>query len=217
MDTSLTSATAHAEHQARLARPRILRAAKSLYVERGVVAVSLADIAHYLSVPESMVEQWFPSKDQLVQDVMEAHKANIHDAFLQHKESSRNAVEEMLAVRTWVRQEMYQSQNLFLGQVEAHYPASWQQWLDFRAGFLLDHVRTNLGWGISQNLYRDNLNVDFLARLWLQQMGSLSTAAALGLDPAEAHHALVDHFLSGIVTANGAYVLRRLQEAPPFY
>jgi AcrR family transcriptional regulator len=217
MDTSLSSATAHAEHQARLARPRILWAAKSLYVERGVVAVSLADIARYLSVPETTVEKWFPDKDDLVQNVMEAHKASISEAFLQHKESSRNAIEEMLAVRTWVRQEMYQSHGLFMGQVEAHYPASWQRWLDFRTGFLLDHVRTNLSWGISQDLYRDNLNVDFLARLWLQQMGSLTTAAALGLDPAEAHHALVDHFLAGIVTPAGAYVLRRMQEAPPFY
>jgi AcrR family transcriptional regulator len=217
MDTSLSSTTAHAEHQARLARPRILWAAKSLYVERGVVAVSLADIARYLSLPESTVEQWFPSKDDLVQNVLDAHKTNIHEAFLQHKENSRNAIEEMLTVRTWVRQELYQSQNLFMGQIEAHYPASWQRWLDFRTSFLLEHVRTNLEWGISQSLYRDNLNVDFLARLWLQQMGSLNTAAALGLDPAEAHHALVDHFLSGIVTTTGAYVLRRLQETPPFY
>jgi AcrR family transcriptional regulator len=217
MDTSLSSATAHAEHQARLARPRILRAARSLYVERGVVAVSLADIARYLSVPESTVEQWFPSKEDLVQDVLEAHKTNIHEAFQQHKENSRNAIEEMLAVRTWVRQEMYQSQSLFLGQIEAHYPASWQRWLDFRASFLLDHIRTNLNWGINQDLYRDNLNVDFLSRLWLQQMGSLNTASALGLDPVEAHHVLVDHFLAGIVTPAGAYVLRRLQEAPPFY
>jgi AcrR family transcriptional regulator len=217
MDTSLPSTTVHAEHQARLVRPRILNAARALYVEHGIGAVSLADIARYLSVPESAVEQWFPSKDDLVQDVMEAHKTNIHTAFLQHKESSRNAIEEMLTVRTWVRQEMYQSQNLFMGQVEAHYPASWQRWLDFRAGFLLDHVRTNLSWGINEALYRDNLNVEFLARLWLQQMGSLSTATALGLDPIEAHHTIVDHFLAGIVTPTGAYVLRRLQETPPFY
>ena len=217
MTTLLPSATAHAAHQARQERPRVLAAAQALYFQQGIEAVSMADIARYLSLPEATVLAQFGSKEALVEAVMIAYAAHIQQALLLQKAQSSTAVEEVLALRAWMRQEISQIRDVFFRQLEMHYPGSWQRWLDVRTALLLSHIRGNLRLGIQQELYRESLDVEFLSRLWLQQLNNLRTAGAAGLEPAEVHHTLLEHFLAGIVTPAGAYVSRRLQEGPPFY
>lgn len=50
----------------------------------------------------------------------------VHQALEQQRETNRNAVEQVLAMRTFMRQEMGQVRTLFFQDLETHYPVSWQ-------------------------------------------------------------------------------------------
>ncbi|GAB2867982.1 TetR/AcrR family transcriptional regulator [Hymenobacter ruber] len=214
----LISSTALAEPPGALDRSHAVAIAQTLYFQAGIAAVSMADVAARLDLPESVVLAEFPAgKEALVQAVLKSYGEQMRAELEQLRRQCSTAVEELLAVRVLVNQKMAQGNTAFFRDAEVLYPAVWQQWQAQRNAHMFAYVRANLCQGIAQQLYQEGLDVDFLARLWQQQMRNLRTADAEFLSPAQMHHTLVAHFLAGIVTPAGAYVTRRLQEAEPFY
>lgn len=210
--------TSLAEPPVVLNRSHIVAVAQTLYFQDGIATVSMADVAARLDQPESIVLAAFPAgKEALVQAVLESHAHQMHAELEQLHQQCTTAVEELLALRVLVSQKMGQGNMSFFQETEAQYPTAWRQWQAQRGAFMLDYVRANLRQGIAQELYYEGLDVEFLARLWQQQMRNLRTVDDEGLSPARMHYTLVAHFLAGIVTPTGAYVARRLQEAEPYY
>jgi AcrR family transcriptional regulator len=193
----------------------MVAAAQALYFQHGIAEVAMAEVAHYLRLPESRVLHWFPGKAPLVDAVVDAHAQAIYEELCQHHARSSTAVEELLALRNWASEEMKRSLVPFFQQLAADYPASQLRWQAHMAGFPVDHLRNNLRWGILQDLYRADLDVEAMTRHWFQQTRILRTDAAL--DRADMHRTLLEQFLGEIVTPAGALVARRLQEAHPFY
>ncbi|WP_375437321.1 TetR/AcrR family transcriptional regulator [uncultured Hymenobacter sp.] len=207
-----------ATHQAYQERERLVVAARLLYLESGIEAVTKADIAAAAQLDAPAVDRYFPlGKPALVQAMVERYLPYVHQNLEQQLETCNNAVEQLLAMRTFMREEMGQVQTLFFRDLEAHYFASWQYFLRAQQDFLLAYIRTNLRLGMDQQLYRADLDVEFLAQLWLQQITSLLGPAGTGLPPVDAHYELLNRFLAGITTAGGSFVARRLQEGPPYY
>lgn len=204
--------------QARQEQHRLVTAAQSLYLERGIEAVSAAHVAANARLNPLDVDRYFPGgKLALVQAVVENYVPYVHQTLLQQRETFSTAVEQQLAMRTFMRAEMGQVRTVFFRDLETHYPGSWQYFLQARAAFLLDYTRANLQLGITQALYRDDLDVEFLAQLWLQQISGLLATADTGLEHVDAHYALLNQFLASITTSAGSFVVRRLQEGPPYY
>lgn len=198
-------------------RARIVAAARALYLQQGITAVSMADIGDYLRMPERAVCHWFPEKAPLVAAVIDAHAHFVRAELGRHKEFCTTAVEELLALRNWISAEMNVSLSPFFQQLEADYPASRQRWEAHMADFPVEHLRTNLRWGIAQALYHPALDVESQVEHWFEQVRTLGPPEAAGQDGAEVHRAMLETFLAGIVTPAGALVARRLQEAEPFY
>lgn len=210
--------TALAEPPITLDRSHTVATAQTLYFQEGIEAVSMADVAARLNQPKSVLLAEFPTgKVALVQAVLESYADQMRAELEQLRRQCSTAVEELLAVRVLVNHKIGQGNTAFFRDAEALYPDVWQQWQAQRNVYMFAYVRANLCQGIAQQLYQEGLDVDFLTRLWQQQMRNLRTADAEFLSPAQMHHTLVAHFLAGIVTPAGAYVTRRLQEAEPFY
>lgn len=208
-------ATSLGEPTASLVRSRIVATAKMLYFQHGIAEVTMADIAHHLRLPESTVYQHFPEKSPLVEAAVDAHVQAIYEELSRHKECSRTAVEELLALRNWASEEMKLTLVPFFQQLAADYPAGEVRWQVHMAGFPMEHLRNNLRWGILQGLYQSDLDIEQSVRRWFLRTGILRTAS--GIDRADIHRVLLERFLADIVTPAGALVTRRLQEREPFY
>lgn len=199
---------------------RIVAAAQALYLRQGIGPVGRADVAAHAYVPEAAVHHWFPDPAALVHAAILAYTDRMRAEFARHNTRSTTAVAELLALREWMRQEMGQIQLPVFAELEHSYPATWQLWQDHCNGFLINHIRNNLRWGMVQQLYHPGLDVEFLALLWQQQLRAQSNANVLPtppLDPIEVRQTIIDHFIAGIVTPAGAFVARRLQERPGEY
>lgn len=198
-------------------RARIVAAARALYLQQGIAAVSMGDIGRHLRMPEHAVCRWFPGKAPLVMAVVEAHTSFIQAELARHKEYCTSAVEELLMLRNWISAEMNVSLSPFFRQLATDYPDCQQRWQGYMASFPVAHMRTNLHWGISQGLYHHHLDVELRVADWFEQVGALGTPEATGLEISEARRTLMATFLASIATPAGALVVRRLQEAAPFY
>jgi AcrR family transcriptional regulator len=198
-------------------RARVVAAARALYLHQGIAEVSMDDIGRYLRMPEHAVRRWFPAKAPLVQAVVDAHAEFVAAELHRHQGPCTTAVEELLVLRNWVSDEMSVSLSPFFQQLAADYPECRQCWQAHMAGFPVAHLRQNLHRGIGEMLYHSTLDVEVEVAQWFQQMRTLGTPEAAGLDGGDAHRALMETFLASIVTPAGALVARRLQEAAPYY
>ena len=198
-------------------RARIVAAARALYLQQGITAVSMADIGRHLRMPEHAVQRWFEAKAPLVEAVVDAHADFIRAELAHHQAHCTTAVEELLMLRNWISAEMSVSLSPFFRQLAAGYPAGQQRWQGYMASFPVEHLRNNLHRGIEQGLYDYQLDIELRVADWFRQVGALGTPEATGLELSEARRALMEAFLASIVTPAGALVARRLQEAAPFY
>jgi AcrR family transcriptional regulator len=178
-------------------RERILTAAQELYRQHGIAAVAMTDLARHLHLSESQVLHFFPSKEPLVWAVVNDISYALHATLSQYKARSSNAVEELLALRDFFTAQTAQSSSLFFQQLAVDYPACQKRWQMLVADFPADHLRHNLRWGMLQELYSPQLEVEVLIQQVTQQQD---------WPPSE----VLTRLLTAIVTPIGALQVQRL-------
>ena len=196
-------------------RARIVAAALDMYLHQGMAAVEAADVARYLRLAEERVHYWFADKATLVAASIETHALRVYNEACQHKEQSNSAVEELLLLRNWASGEMHPRLGLFFQELATDYPASHERWQQHMQGFPVELLRTNLHWGVQQGFYHPTLEVEQAVTRWFENTHIMRAAAAT--EQADMHRTLLEQFIASIVTPAGALVVRRLQEAYPFY
>jgi AcrR family transcriptional regulator len=208
----------YSDQQARLERARIVATAEGLYLERGIRQVSLADVAFVLRIPIAAVERQFPEgQPGLLKLVLESHLRYIQESLQELSAACRNAVEALLAMRRFMQQQMSGTRSLLLPEMEALDPALWRHTQRTRLLFMRKHLRDNLHQGMYEGLYRADLEVKDQVRRWLREVDAKLLAAPTPTEAVELYYNHLSELLASITTPVGAYVVRRLQEAPPYY
>jgi hypothetical protein len=90
--------------------------------------------------------------------------------------------------------------------IKKYYPQAWDLFSKYKKEFILEIVKKNLRKGVEMGLYRQNVNVEIIARLRLEQieMGLDPYIFPLGqFNPLDTQLELLDHFLRGVVTPQG--------------
>lgn len=204
--------------QAASERKRIVAAAQALLLGRSIKAVGLADIAIALRIPVAAIERQFPAgMPDLVQASLEAHIQDIHTRLLAQRQECSNAVEELLAMRRLLHQQTSDTSSLFMQELAASYPVLNQGLQQLRATFTFDYLVENLERGLIEGYYRSDVGVQEQANTYLQQADTVVQAARTSAELTEGLHTQLSEFLAGIVTPLGSYIVRRLQETPPYY
>lgn len=187
-------------------RTQIIVAAQQLYVLRGPADVSLDAVATSLNLSLDALLRWFPAKDILVRAVVDSLADLLYQELRRHKESSHNAAEELFALCCWMSDEMRAFYATLSLQVEADYPVAWLRWRE-HTNTSLEHLRNNLRWGVLQDLYQANLDIERQVEIWLRQLCTLL------FEPMIVPYSLFESMLAGIVTPAGRDVMARLPKA----
>jgi AcrR family transcriptional regulator len=207
-----------ATYQTTVERIRIVDAAQALLLERGVGVVELVDVAVALRIPLAAVEKQFPAgKSALVHASLEAHMHDIHSRLLTQRQECSNAVEDLLAMRRLLLQQIGDTRSLFMQELAQHYPAINRTLHYLRTTFTRDYLQDNLRRGIQEGYYRADLSVEEQAHDWLRQADTLLGEARSAAELSDAQRVHFDDFLAAIATPLGLFVARRLQEMPPYY
>lgn len=214
----LHSSLSYSPEQTRYEQPRIVETAKNMFLQRGIEAVTLEDIARSLRMPLGAIERHFPAgKPALVQAALQHHLATIHQRLAQQHLDSTNAVEELLVMRRSTQQGIGDAGVLVFHELEEYYPFSWRYFRYVRARFMLAYLRANLQRGVQEGLYSPGLDADDLSQQWVRQVSEQQARAHTPTELAAARATHLNEFLASIASPIGAYVAQRLQEAPPYY
>lgn len=197
------------------AKDRILLKAHSLFLQYGVRSVSMDDIANQLGMSKKTLYQYYADKDELVHAVVDTHLCGMQEECVASTEDAKDAVHEIFLTMVRLMEQFAHMNPMLLNDLEKFHFRAFSRFREYRDGFLLQIVRKNILWGIEQELYREDLNVDILSKFRLQSMMmtfdvSLFPPGKYNLGETTA--IILEHYLYGLATIKGHRLIQKYHQ-----
>jgi|SRR6185312_2948398 len=194
---------------------QILKAAQELFFQYGIKNVTMDDIARHLSMSKRTIYENFPTKDDIVGTLLTNHLEENMEVCKARGEESKNAIEEIVLMMQHIREVFTRMNPRLLFELKKFHPQAWEQFRQFKQGFLMKTISDNIHRGIAEGIYRKNLDVPVLARLRIEQVEFASNPEIFPsseFDLKEVQLSLLDHFLYGITNIKGHRMVEKYKK-----
>jgi AcrR family transcriptional regulator len=187
-------------------KQHIVEAAFQLFKQFGFRSVTMDDIARNIGVSKKTIYELFKDKDELV---LESVKHMLHDNQLQTEEAfkhSQNAVDQIISILL-IMEKMVRGMNLVCYvDMQRYYPAAYKYLQLHKENFMFQCISENLKQGISEGLYRDDIDIEVISRF---RMESSLIVFQNNLFPQESYdivkvnNQIFSHYIYGIASLKG--------------
>jgi AcrR family transcriptional regulator len=184
----------------------IIVSAMEVFLRLGFKNVSMDDMAKELRMSKKTLYKYFSDKNDLVKQVIamgiEMDRCEIQGSITK----ADNAIEELLGVTEHISVKMKQVHPSIFFELEKYYPESWVLFQEFRELFTCTCMLDNLHRGIKEELYRDNINTEVVARFFIDILDSVfkqSLDVNQQLSFVELHKSAVIYHLYSITNETG--------------
>ncbi|MGB3619243.1 MAG: TetR/AcrR family transcriptional regulator [Catalinimonas sp.] len=196
-------------------RERIKAEAERCFLRYGIRAVSMDDLARELSISKRTIYQHFKDKDELILETFLAHRDRDVACLTRFRSQATDAVEEMILISTHLRR-MFQEMNpMVLYDLKKYHPRVWDTFDEHRETCLLMSLEANLRRGVSEGVYRDDVDPEILSRLRIEQVQMAFDGRLFPTDRfafAEVQMQFLTHFIHGLVTPRGRELVVAYQQ-----
>ncbi|MFD2932155.1 TetR/AcrR family transcriptional regulator [Spirosoma flavum] len=187
-------------------KERILAETERLFWKYGVRSVTMEDIAKQLGISKKTIYQHFADKEQILyQVILDKMGKNQSEMACMHVEKD-NPVEEILQVLSMMQKQAdHISPNLLI-DVKRYYPQAFALFRQYKEEHIMHSILENIQKGISQGLYRSDINPTILARLRVEQIELAFDNDIFPTDQYSMHDIqseLIHHFVRGMLTEKG--------------
>ena len=190
----------------------LIERVEKLFLRFGIKSITMDDVAADLGISKKTLYQLVESKDDLVIKVLQYHISREKSQCLKQIADAPNAIDEIFIVMDNNSQELTQMKTNVINDLQKYHHQAWALIRQFQYDFVFKVVRDNLLRGRSEGLYRDDFDVDIIAKLHLASSFSLFDPQLFS-DDAMARVVLFKeymlHYLHGIVSPKGLIYLKQ--------
>ena len=184
----------------------ILERVRELFYKYGVRSVSIDDICRDLGISRKKLYEYFASKHKLVEKLLELERQNFEVIFSQYNFEGVNAIDILLTVSKEIGEHFRDISPSMTFDLKKYYPGIYHTHVEERIEFVFSKIQINLTKGINQGMYRTDLSVELIARLYIRRLMDLHNPEFF---PAEKFSfrtifdVMIDNFIRGIATESG--------------
>ena len=188
---------------------KILRESTRLFSKYGIRSLSMDDICRELGISKKTLYQYVESKSDLIARILENTFGKRGRELLEFIEGEHNAIDELLAVSRKVCLNMQDFNPSIIFDLQKYYPEIYKNHYDAKMIAIFNDIRTNINKGITEGLYRADMDVVLVARLYVQKLEDVhhpSFLASMSMDLASyarVFHVMFDNHIRGICNATG--------------
>jgi len=148
----------------------ILERVRELFYKYGVRSVSMDDLCRDINVSKKKLYQYFSSKNELVEKLLELERQNFEIIFDNYNFEGVNAIDILLIVSKELGERFRDVSPSMTFDLKKYYPDVYRNHIDERIEFIFTKIKINLEKGINQGVYRDDLSTELLARLYIRRL-----------------------------------------------
>lgn len=194
------------------AKERILGKAADLFCRYGIRTITMDEIASQLGISKKTIYQFFADKDDIVSAVIDQEIRHNESECNRFRDVARDAVHQIFLALESLEEMLKYTNPLMLYDLEKHHPRSYVKLKEYKYRFLYQILMGNLEWGISEGLYRPQIDKDIVAKCRIE-------SAFLVFNPdvfphgryriSEVNFELAMLFLHGVVTEKGKKLIEK--------
>lgn len=192
---------------------QIIEKATEMYLTLGFKSVTMDDIANEMGISKKTIYQHFANKNDLVEAVtmqmFDTISCGIDEICLEDK----NPITEIFEIKNFVMQNLKDEKASPIYQLQKYFPKTFKCLRNKQFDKMEDCVIRNLKKGIELGLYRNDLNLDFVSRIYYSGIHSTKDKEVFPdtmFNAVKLEEMYLEYHLRGIITEKGLKVLEKI-------
>lgn len=148
----------------------ILDGTIDLFYEFGIRNLNMDDISRKLKISKKTLYQYAKSKEDLIEKLFYYEDMKWEEKLLEIKHKELNAIDILIQVSIIVSEQMGKLDPKLKFEMKKYYESIFFNFMQKKQAHIFDQISANIIQGISEGLYRDNLNVELIAGLYVRNL-----------------------------------------------
>jgi hypothetical protein len=149
---------------------KIIEKIRAYPFEQGIGQLTIAELSEKINVPESKVRKYVKDEAELVRKVLEFERESFKVIFDVHNFEGVNAIDILLTVSKEMAMKFRNLSPALTFDLKKYYPSIYQEHINERIEFIFNKIQINLEKGIRQGIYRDDLSIELISRLYISRL-----------------------------------------------
>jgi hypothetical protein len=141
-----------------------------LYNNNGKAVINIDEISSKTGIPKDVLLKYVSGEAELVEKVLDFERHRFEEIFKIHDFEGVNAIDILLTVSKEMAEKFMDISPSVTFVLKNHFPDIYQEHFILRRDFIYDKIKINLWKGINQGMYRDDLSIELVARLYLSRL-----------------------------------------------
>ncbi|RDV15493.1 TetR/AcrR family transcriptional regulator [Pontibacter diazotrophicus] len=196
-------------------RSKILEAAFGMFCQRGIKSVSMDDIAQHLAMSKKTLYKWFKNKDEVVYEALANFLSFVQQDCQSDVENAGNAIEELFHAMEMTKKIFTSIHPSIFHDLQKYHRDSWNLWQQHKVKFILEMIKQNIHRGMQEGLFRQDLDVETIARLRLVMIEMPFDAQLFPpyeFNIAKVQKDSLEHYMLGIATLKGHKLINEYKQ-----
>lgn len=192
----------------------LIRKISEIYFKYGIKSVTMDDLARELGLSKKTLYQHFKDKEDVVKKVINflitSQECGIEETL---EDDSLNAIDRLFHMSRALASHLQTVNPAVSYDLQKYYPKVWEELLAFKRQTIFEHIMANSNQGIKEGLYRDDLNHEIIAAVYVSRLEMYSVGNWQGLDKfsfEEFFKTLFIYHVRGIASLKGIKYLESL-------
>ncbi len=192
---------------------KILEKATDMFLNYGFKSVTMDDLANEMGISKKTIYAHFENKTMLVEETTMHVCCSISQGIDHICALQKNPIEELYEIKKFVMLHLKNEKTSPQYQLQKYYPKIYKTLHQKQFDVMQDCVIENIKKGIELGIYRENLNIGFVSRIYFSGVISIKNQELFPNTKFPMPY-LMDYFLEyhlrGIVTPKGRKVLNKI-------
>lgn len=154
-------------------RKDIMEAASMLFLQKGIKATTVDEIAKRCHISKKTFYYFFVDKEVVIVEIVQNLIQKTDRQLRMLPDISPNASSELISFFHYLQSNIYVFNAVFMNDLKKYYPNIHSLFLQDRQNKLVPFFIKNIERGISENIYRTNLDSRLTAELYFLQLDNV--------------------------------------------
>jgi TetR/AcrR family transcriptional regulator, cholesterol catabolism regulator len=199
----------------------ILFKVRELYMKYGIKSITMDDVARELGISKKTLYLYVTDKDDLVGKFIDNEITMRQEEICKCFRIGYNAIEELFEISLFMNKLMRNQNATTEHDLKKYYPNHYQKTLKARREGVYNYIMLNLKKGIEEGLYREEMNKEVIAKLYLWRSENIHLDELFTVEEftsVKLFIELINYHVRGIATEKGISVLdRKIKELETSY
>ncbi len=190
-------------------KEKIINRAKEMFLKLGFKSITMDDIACDMCISKKTIYKYFSNKELLIEESTQLVHKEVRETIDTIVAKNFNAIEENFQIRRMFKEMFKYSETSPVYQLKRHYPEVYQKVVGYQIEICEGCFRDNILKGISEGLYRENIDVENYVKFYYTLIFSISENTALEREANNLEHKALEYHIRAMATLAGIIELEK--------